>query len=174
MAEYLIQDSTLTEIADAIRSKNGKSESISVKNMAQAISALSIGDGSSKNIIMASGKVIGGTDKTITIQHNLNVVPDVFIIYAQTSVFNGDSKEMYYIQSAGNFSKNISMNSNIKGWISTKLVHGTTSDENAGLDDDPGATGIPRNATSTTVQVGGTFYLAPSQDYVWIAISGLS
>lgn len=174
MAEYLIQDSTLTEIADAIRSKNGKSEFISVKNMAQAISALSIGDGSSKNIIMASGKATGSTDKTITIQHNLNVVPDIFIIYAQTSVLNGDSKEMYYIQSAGNFSKNILMNSNIKGWISTKLVHGTTTSENDCLDSNLNAVGVPGNATSTTIQIGGTFYLAPSQDYIWIAIGGLS
>ena len=41
MAEYLIQDTTLTAIADAIRSKTGGTEAILPENMAAAITGLS-------------------------------------------------------------------------------------------------------------------------------------
>lgn len=41
MAEYLIQDSTLTDIADAIREKTNISENIATTSMAQAIRSIS-------------------------------------------------------------------------------------------------------------------------------------
>lgn len=37
MAEYLIKDSTLTEIADAIRTKTGSTDTITANNMANKI-----------------------------------------------------------------------------------------------------------------------------------------
>ena len=43
MAEYLIQDTTLTGIADAIRSKTGSTESIPVANMSDLIMSISAG-----------------------------------------------------------------------------------------------------------------------------------
>ena len=43
MAEYLIQDSTLTEIADAIREKTGSTSSIRTENMASMIRGISSG-----------------------------------------------------------------------------------------------------------------------------------
>ena len=43
MSNYLIQSQTLTDIADAIRSKTGSSSPISGANMASEISAISTG-----------------------------------------------------------------------------------------------------------------------------------
>lgn len=43
MAEYLIQDTTLTDIADAIRSKTGNTEPISVNDFSSAITSISSG-----------------------------------------------------------------------------------------------------------------------------------
>ena len=54
MAEYLIQDTTLTGIADAIRTKADKSGAIAVSNMASEI--LNIPSGTELNF-----KVVGGT-----------------------------------------------------------------------------------------------------------------
>lgn len=44
MSEYLIQDFTLIEIADAIRDKTGITESIPVSNMASEIANIKVGD----------------------------------------------------------------------------------------------------------------------------------
>ena len=44
MAEYLIQDSTLAAIADAIRKKTGKTDTIQVSKYAGAIQDISVGD----------------------------------------------------------------------------------------------------------------------------------
>lgn len=46
MAEYLIQDTTLSEIADAIRGKTGKTDSIAVSGMADEIASITGGGGS--------------------------------------------------------------------------------------------------------------------------------
>lgn len=43
--KYLIEEATLTGIADAIREKQGLSDLITVKNMAQAIIDLPTGSG---------------------------------------------------------------------------------------------------------------------------------
>jgi hypothetical protein len=45
MSEYLIQDSTLTDIADAIRAKDGSSAPILTEDMADAIAAIPSGGG---------------------------------------------------------------------------------------------------------------------------------
>jgi hypothetical protein len=45
MAEYIIQDSTLTDIADAIRAKDGSSAPILTEDMADAIAAIPSGGG---------------------------------------------------------------------------------------------------------------------------------
>lgn len=63
MAKVSIEESTLTGIADAIRSKYGASESIPVEAMALAISAISSeGDSLPSNIVM--GSFVPQTDTT--------------------------------------------------------------------------------------------------------------
>lgn len=49
MAEYLIQDTTITGIADAIRSKGGTTEKLTLAGMVDAINAIQTGDGGETN-----------------------------------------------------------------------------------------------------------------------------
>lgn len=57
MAEYLIQDTTLTEIADAIRAKTGKTDAIPTTDMASEIAGIQTGTG-------------GGSVETCTVTYN--------------------------------------------------------------------------------------------------------
>lgn len=50
MAEYLIQDTTLTAIANAVRSKTGKSESIKVSDLADKINGITSGGAANTDI----------------------------------------------------------------------------------------------------------------------------
>lgn len=50
MAEYLIQDTTLTGIADAIRSKTGSTDAIKVSDMASKIEGISVGGGTVEGV----------------------------------------------------------------------------------------------------------------------------
>ena len=73
MAEYLIQDSTLTGIADAIRAKEGTSAGIPVTSLAQRIAALpSGGDGGGGDGSLET------VSATITIYGNGSVVTVIY------------------------------------------------------------------------------------------------
>lgn len=54
MSEYLIQDTTLTDIADAIRSKTGGSALINPEDMASEIESIQASDGYSYSITLSS------------------------------------------------------------------------------------------------------------------------
>ena len=58
MADYLIQDSTLLNIANAIREKTGKSDDINVSDMASEIASITVGSGDSGSV---SGSSVTGT-----------------------------------------------------------------------------------------------------------------
>ena len=89
MAEYLIQDSTLKDIADAIRAKTGGSSAMMPTEMATAIGTIS-GGGSLPSVI---SKIDGGSftlasDTAGTshwISHNLGVLPKGIIIWTEDS-----------------------------------------------------------------------------------------
>lgn len=53
MAEYIIQDSTLTGIADAIRAKTGSTEAIGVADMASQIEGIQAGGGDAPDAFFA-------------------------------------------------------------------------------------------------------------------------
>lgn len=78
MAEYLIQGNTLTNIANAIRTKRGSSSSIAVSNMATEISKISTG-------VELNFEVVGGTtqpsnpkENTIWINTSVNITSWLF------------------------------------------------------------------------------------------------
>lgn len=50
MAKVLVSDTNLSNIADAIRSKNGTTKSYKVTEMATAIEGISVGDGASEDL----------------------------------------------------------------------------------------------------------------------------
>lgn len=88
MAEYLIKDSSLTGIADAIRAKTGGTEAITIDQMISAITSLS-----ASAAITASGEICPTEDitSTITIEHGLGTMPGVCIAYAENPYTNGQS-----------------------------------------------------------------------------------
>lgn len=61
MAEYLIQGETLTEIADAIRAKNGTTETLSPEQIAAAIGAIQVGEDTSDATATAAQILEGKT-----------------------------------------------------------------------------------------------------------------
>lgn len=88
MAEYLIKDSSLTGIADAIRAKTGGTEAITIDQMISAIASLSAAAS-----ITASGEIFPTEDitSTITIEHGLGTMPGVCIAYAENPYTDGQS-----------------------------------------------------------------------------------
>ena len=71
-------DTQLTSIADAIRAKTGGSDSLAFPDgFSQAIAAIEAGGGSGGAKI-ATGTVIPANDNSITIEHGLGEVPNVF------------------------------------------------------------------------------------------------
>ena len=80
MAEYLIQESTLTEIADAVRAKTKKTNSILVSNLADEIDCISTG-------VELNFEVVGGItepenpkENTIWINTDIEISDYVFSI----------------------------------------------------------------------------------------------
>ena len=90
MADYLIHDSTLEDIADAIRAKTGGSSLIEPEDMPTEIASISGGGGSLPSII---SKIDGGSftlaSDTITsaywISHNLGVLPKMVFVWTDNS-----------------------------------------------------------------------------------------
>lgn len=62
MAEYLIQDTTLIGIADAIREKTGSTEALTPADMAQAVTDLQVGGGDMNEVYKAF--IESGSNKT--------------------------------------------------------------------------------------------------------------
>ena len=67
MAEYLIQDTTLTALADVIREKTGSTEAISPEEMSKAIGDIKVDDGSFVGLI-------SGTSKHINIPQGITAI----------------------------------------------------------------------------------------------------
>lgn len=95
---YLIQESTLTAIADAIRSKSGSTEEIQVGNMADKIMNLSVG-GSAPRIVDISllasawvgnaspySQVITVENSTANTQVNLTPSTEQLVIFREKDV----------------------------------------------------------------------------------------
>ena len=88
MADYLIHDSTLEDIADAIRSKTGGSSLIAPEDMPTEIASIS-GGGSLPSSI---SKISGGsftlssdtTASKYSITHDMGVTPIGFVIWCNT------------------------------------------------------------------------------------------
>ena len=188
MAEYLIQEETLTEIADAIRSKTGSEESIAVSDMASVIGALAIGGANAK---YASGTFTGITDSALTITHNLGIVPDIVIVY--TVGYTAISTQHVLYSTIG-FSKALAdATGNIFSSHYSRLkyatVYNTYKAYIPGNSSSKAAVACIDNATATYVSAiygadaekfiidnvaGKMGYVDPSLTYSWVAIGGLT
>lgn len=221
--DYKIKEETLTGIAEAIRSKTGKTEEILAADFAGNINSIDTSkpeetkevlldfSGGDMEVVPTTGNVLskvtipqpenllpeniaegidiagiigtlaaGGSANlrvatgfsqtqadTITITHNLGVVPDIFI------VSGGGTPTQYLMVSAWAVSSAFIGATGIttKGTVcfyydSSRLLSHTTS----ALD---GTTGVINSATETTVVVGKSNYKALGS-YSWVAIGGLT
>ena len=68
MAEYSIQGSTLTAIADAIRSKTGSTETLFPTQMATVISGLTVGSGYKTSVSTSFNKSSNTVTETSTLE----------------------------------------------------------------------------------------------------------
>lgn len=84
MAEYLIQDSTLAAIADAIKEKIGNNDPIKVAEYAAKIQGIS-SSGEATQFVETRGTYYASTDGRITMYHNLGVLPDFVTIKGYTT-----------------------------------------------------------------------------------------
>ena len=85
MAEYLIQDSTLTSIADAIREKTGEITALTPAAMATAIAGIVAGGGLPDGFsALTSGTITPASaiDISVEVEHGLGVVPNFMMILA--------------------------------------------------------------------------------------------
>lgn len=83
MAEYIIQGETLTDIADAIRSKTGDSSIIQPSQMASAISSISTGI----TVQRKTGQFTTGSSGTAKV--NCGFKPDLIIIVGDGENYEG-------------------------------------------------------------------------------------
>lgn len=85
MAElYAVSGETLTGIADAIRSKTGSDDFMTVASMASAIEGISAGGGLPAKISKIwYGTAIGIRDWSLTIPHELGEVPDMILYWCE-------------------------------------------------------------------------------------------
>ena len=110
MADYLIHDSTLEDIADAIRAKTGKSATMTPLEMPSEIASIETGGGGSS--LPSTISVIDGGSFTFasdtqasryTITHNLGTKPKQIVLWTEDSTLLESSEatsERYIIWSS--------------------------------------------------------------------------
>lgn len=92
MADYLIQDTTLDAIVDAINAKTGGSSAMTPAQMVTAIGTISGGGGGSLPSVITN--IDGGVFTPVNdlaganfwINHNLGVVPKGFVIWTEDEI----------------------------------------------------------------------------------------
>lgn len=93
MAEmYAVSGETLTGIADAIRSKTGSDDFLTVASMAAAIEGISGGGGLPAKISKIwHGTALGNATGSLTIPHGLAEVPDMILYWCEDIPIKADA-----------------------------------------------------------------------------------
>ena len=158
--QYLVKGSTLTGVANAIRSKAGITEAFPLSEFASKIESISAGGAS---VLSGTFKPTSSAIQTIT--HNLGKTPSGIIIYypmdnATMTLSNG----LYFAFGTTNTQFGAVYNKSKYGF-----TFGTNSITSSGA-----MTSFIANANSTTFQVAvfrtatsATIYLVPNETYHW-------
>jgi hypothetical protein len=170
MADYLIHDSTLEDIADAIRAKTGGSSLIAPEDMASVIASISTG-----GIVLPSflSKVDGGsftyaTDTAIQgnkVSHNLGVKPKGYIIWSDDVMMDGNA----YANQTLMFSYGIGL-----PWVNNGSTNTTGYSyamwrrTNGGVTE---ANNSTPTITSSEIAPAGHFYWRGGASYNWFAFA---
>ena len=158
--EYLVKGSTLTGVANAIRSKAGITGTFPLSEFASKIERISAGGAS---VLSGTFKPTSSAIQTIT--HNLGKTPSgILIYYPMDSVTITPSNGLYFAFGTTNTQFGAMSNNNKSGF-----TFGTNSITSSGE-----RTSFIANANSTTFQVAvlrtatsATTYLVPNETYHW-------
>lgn len=156
--EYLVKGSTLTGIANAIRSKAGITGTFPLNEFASKIESISAG----ASVLSGTFKPTSSAIQTIT--HNLGKTPSGIIIYYPISATTIPSNGLYFAFGTTNTQFGAMSNNNKSGF-----TFGTNSITSSGE-----RTSFIANANSTTFQVAvfrtatsASVYLVPNKTYYW-------
>ena len=83
MSQFIINDSTLTAIANAIRTKKGTSSPIAVSDFATEIASISGGGGAFAN---GTVTITSGTTDPVTVEHGLGVSPNCIFVFSDARI----------------------------------------------------------------------------------------
>ena len=99
MGKVLVTDSYLTDIADAIREKNGTEDTYLPSAMADAISSIKTDFNGYKFV---SGSFVGDSTGVVKIEHNLGYLPNgVLIIINSFGTFQSSNLVSAFLSRAG-------------------------------------------------------------------------
>lgn len=156
--EYLVKGSTLTGVANAIRSKAGITEAFPLSEFASKIESISAGT----SVLSGTFKPTSSEIQTIT--HNLGKTPSGILIYYPISAMETPSNGLYFAFGTTNTQFGAMYSNNNYGFM-----FGTNSITSSGA-----VTSFIANADSTTFQVAvfrtatsATFYLVSNETYYW-------
>lgn len=156
--EYLVKGSTLTGVANAIRSKAGITGTFPLSEFASKIESISAG----ASVLSGTFKPTSSAIQTIT--HNLGKTPSGIIIYYPISATTIPSNGLYFAFGTTNTQFGAMSNNNKSGF-----TFGTNSITSSGE-----RTSFIANANSTTFQVAvfrtatsASVYLVPNKTYYW-------
>lgn len=157
--EYLVKGSTLTGVANAIRSKAGITEAFPLNEFASKIESISAGEAS-----VLSGTFKPTSSKIQTIAHNLGKPPSGILIYYPISALATHPNGLYFAFGTTNTQFGAVYSNNNYGF-----TFGTNSITSSGA-----ITSFIANANSTTFQVAvfhtatsATSYLVSNKTYYW-------
>ncbi len=156
--EYLVKGSTLTGVANAIRSKAGITGTFPLSEFASKIESISAG----ASVLSGTFKPTSSAIQTIT--HNLGKTPSGILIYYPISATTIPSNGLYFAFGTTNTQFGAMSNNNKSGF-----TFGTNSITSSGE-----RTSFIANANSTTFQVAvfrtatsTSVYLVPNKTYYW-------
>lgn len=157
--EYLVKGSTLTGVANAIRSKAGITGTFPLNEFASKIESISAGGAS-----VLSGTFKPTSSEIQTITHNLGKTPSGILIYYPISAMETPSKGLYFAFGTTNTQFGAMYSNN-----NYAFMFGTNSITSSGA-----VTSFIANANSTTFQVAvfrtatsATSYLVSNETYHW-------
>lgn len=156
--EYLVKGSTLTGVANAIRSKAGITEAFPLSEFASKIESISAG----ASVLSGTFKPTSSAIQTIT--HNLGKTPSGILIYYPISATTTPSNGLYFAFGTTNTQFGAMYTNSKYGFM-----FGTNSITSSGA-----INSFIANANSTTFQVAvfrtatsASVYLVPNKTYYW-------
>lgn len=156
--EYLVKGSTLTGIANAIRSKAGTTGTFPLSEFASKIESISAG----ASVLSGTFKPTSSEIQTIT--HNLGKTPSGILIYYPISATTTPSNGLYFAFGTTNTQFGAMYTNSKYGFM-----FGTNSITSSGA-----INSFIANANSTTFQVAvfrtatsASVYLVPNKTYYW-------